>query len=194
VEDDVKERKRDYTHLASTAMGVYEARLRAQDFAPQGAVRSVGMDDTAAGAGPRRAGATRLDIYRKAIALLGAENEGHRRHADLRHAVTERVSIPSRWNRGRTPAREMYDSTMINASICTYIIHEFWNATMEECAKAERRVHRRRRMTFAGSRAIFYDVIHNTPQGAERPGEVPPRKAPRSPAWKRPRSGQLNHS
>jgi len=65
---------------------------------------------------------------------------------------------------------EMYDNTLINGVDLYYIMHAFWAVTMEECAKANGVC------VDAGNDirwqpGDFYDIIHNTPQGADRLGK-----------------------
>ncbi|HET6463035.1 MAG TPA: SGNH/GDSL hydrolase family protein [Candidatus Krumholzibacteria bacterium] len=165
----VKERSALY-HLASTAMGVYEARHvhkishRKEPFGSwEWTDQPLVKDHAALVAG-------RLETYRKAIALL----------AQKTHAlgatpifVTQSLSAyrfrPDGTVEGRK-REEMYDNTLINGVDLYYIVHEFWTVTMEECAKANGVC------VDAGDDirwqpGDFYDIIHNTPQGAERLGK-----------------------
>jgi len=165
----VRERSALY-HLVNTAMGVYEAQhvhkishrkepFGSWDWTTQPLVKNH-----------QALAATRLDIYRKAIALLA---EKTRALGATPIFVTQAMSVyrfrPDGTVEGRA-RQEMYDTTLINGVDLYYIIREFWNVTMEECAKADGVC------VDAGddirwAPGDFYDVIHNTPQGADRLGK-----------------------
>lgn len=164
----IRERSALY-RLISTAMGVYEAQHvhkishRKEPFGSwKWTTQPLAKDH-------RALVAARLDVYRKAVAML----------AERTHAlgatpifVTQSLSVyrfrPDGTLEGRA-REEMYDNTLINGVDLYYIIHEFWSATMEECAKANG-VCIDAADDIRWEPGDFYDVIHNTPQGAERLG------------------------
>jgi hypothetical protein len=111
----------------------------------------------------------RLDRYRKAVAMLAEET---RALGAVPVFVTQSLAIYRKRPDGTIEGRaslDHYDDASMNGVDNYHIIQLFWTATMEECAKA-------------GGICIdaadevdwqegdFYDVIHNTPQGAERLG------------------------
>lgn len=165
----IKERSAMY-HLLSTAMGVYEAHHvhkishRKEPFGSwQWTTQPLVKDH-------EQLIAKRLDIYRKAIALLAEKTKAIGATPIF---VTQSLSVyrfrPDGSVEGRQ-RQEMYDNTMINGVDLYYIIKDFWNVTMEECAKANGVC------VDAGDDmrwqpGDFYDVIHNTPQGADRLGK-----------------------
>ena len=113
--------------------------------------------------------ATRLERYRKAVAML----------AEKTHAigavpifVTQSLSLYRVREDGKIEGRKRpddYDKKKINGVDYYRIMQFFWKATMEECAKSGG-------ICIDAANEVewqpgdFYDVIHNTPQGAERLG------------------------
>jgi hypothetical protein len=165
----VKERSAMY-HIAGTALGVYEARHvhkishRKEPFGSWDWTSQPLVQDHAALV------AQRLDIYRKAVALLAQKA---RAIGATPIFVTQSLSVYRFRADGTVEGRargELYDNTLINGVDLYYIIREFWQATMDECAKSGGVC------IDAGNEmrwqpGDFYDVIHNTPQGSERLGK-----------------------
>jgi hypothetical protein len=156
-------------HLASTAMGVYEARQvhkishRKEPFGTWEWTDKPLVQDHAALV------AARLEIYGKAIAMLAAKT---RALGATPIFVTQSLSVYRFREDGTVEGRarsEMYDNKPINGVDLYYIMREFWAVTMEECAKANG-VCLDAGNDIRWQPGDFYDVIHNTPQGCERLG------------------------
>jgi hypothetical protein len=155
----VRERSALY-HLASTAMGVYEAQHvhkishRKEPFGSwEWTTQPLVKDHAALVAPPSKSIARPSRSWRRRRMPWS--------HTHLRHAVTERVPLPSRRDTEGRKREEMYDNTLINGVDLYYIMREFWNGTMDECAKANGVC------VDAGNEirwqpGDFYDVIHNT--------------------------------
>jgi|SRR5688572_18089624 len=113
--------------------------------------------------------APRLDRYRKAIRLLSEET---RAIGATPIFVTQSLSAYRVRQDGKVEGRsrsEKYDRWEINGVDYYHMMRIYWAATMEECAKSGGIC------IDAGNEVPwqpgdFYDVIHNTPQGAERLG------------------------
>lgn len=112
----------------------------------------------------------RLDIYGKAVAMLAQRT---RAIGATPIFVTQCLSVYRFRDDGQVEGRahtEMYDTTKINGLDLYYIMREFWAVTMQECAK-EGGICLDAGDDIRWQPGDFYDVIHNTPQGADRLGK-----------------------